>query len=136
MASATIYPEHREILDGLISSSKVASQLGAVATGPFRDQRDAYILAASIGIALGKPAAEADIPKTKTKDAISIRDHVIEAAEGGRELGITAVLLQEMDPSDETEVGLRSQLEQIAEGDLSARIQLASWLYEGRRHDP
>ena len=84
------------MLDGLISSAKVGSQLGAVATGPFKDQRDVYVFAASIGIALGKPANAADMPKTKKKDTIQIRDSVLLGAEGAKELSITAVLLQDL----------------------------------------
>ena len=133
MANVNIYAEHREVLDGLISSAKVGSQLGAVATGPFKDQRDAYVFAASIGIALGKPAAQAEMPKTKKKDAtISIRDSVLFGAEGAKEISITAVLLQELNGGDSTEAALRAQLEQVAEGDLAARfLILDRYAYAG-----
>lgn len=124
MANVNIYPEHREVLDGLISSGKVASQLGATATGPFKEQRDAYVFAASIGIAIGKPAAEAEMPKSKKKDTIGIRDSVLFGAEGARELSLTAVLLQDLGGDDNSEQALRAQLEQIADQDLTSRLAL------------
>lgn len=132
MASVNIYAEHREVLDGLISSAKVGSQLGAVATGPFKDQRDAYVFAASIGIALGKPTPVADMPKSKKKETIAIRDSVLFGAEGAKEVSITAVLLQELDDADSTEAGLRTQLDQIADGDLAARFAILDrYAYSG-----
>jgi hypothetical protein len=124
VANVNIYPEHREVLDGLISSAKVGSQLGAIATGPFRDQRDAYVFAASIGIALGKPADSAEMPKTKKKETIGIRDSVLFGAEGAKELSITAVLLQDLGGGDSTEAGLRKQLDEIADGDFAARFAI------------
>ena len=125
MANVNIYAEHRDVLDGLISSVKVGSPLGAVATGPFKDQRDAYVFAASIGIALGKPADQSDLPRTKKKvDAISIRDSVFLGAEGAKELSITAVLLQELGGEDSTEAGLRKQLDEVADGDYAGRFAI------------
>jgi hypothetical protein len=124
MADVHIHPEHRDVLDGLISSGKVASQLGATATGPFKEQRDAYVFAASIGIALGKPTPESEMPKSKKKETIGIRDSVLFGAEGARELSLTAVLLQDLGTDDKSEQGLRAQLEQIAEPDLSVRLAL------------
>lgn len=124
MANVNIYPEHREVLEGLISSAKVGSQLGAVSTGPFKDQRDAYVFAASIGIALGKPANSAEMPKTKKKDTIQIRDSVLLGAEGAKELSITAVLLQDLGDEDSTEAALRKQLDEVAEGDFGVRFAI------------
>lgn len=138
MANVNIYPEHREVLDGLISSAKVGSQLGAVATGPFREQRDAYVFAASIGIALGKATPEGDLPKTKKKEAISIRDSVLLGADGAKEMSLTAVLLQDLGDADNSEAGLRKQLDEIADGDFTTRFAILdryafagfSWLAE------
>lgn len=132
MASVNIYPEHREVLDGLISSAKVGSQLGATATGPFKDQRDAYIFAAAIGIALGRPTPDNEMPKTKKKDTISIRDSVLLGADGAKEISLTVVLLQDLGDSDHTEVGLRRQLDEVADGDLTIRFALLDrYAYEG-----
>jgi hypothetical protein len=138
MAQVNIYPEHREVLDGLISSAKVASQLGAVATGPFKEQRDAYVFAAAIGIALGKSTPENEMPKTKKKDAISIRDSVLFGADGAKELSLIVILLQDLGDTDSNEAGLRRQLDEIANGDFAARFALLdryayaglSWLGE------
>lgn len=125
MAYVHIYPEHREVLDGLISSAKVGSQLGALATGPFKDQRDAYVFAASIGIALGHATPAAEMPKSKRKEKpIDIRDTVLFGSDGARELSLAAVLLQELDDSDSVETGLRRQLQQVAEDDLVQRLAL------------
>lgn len=124
MAQVNIYPEHREVLDGLISSAKVASQLGATATGPFKEQRDAYVFAAAIGIALGKPTPENEMPKMKKRDTIPIRDSVFFGADGAKELSITAILLQDLGDADSSEAGLRRQLDEIADGDLATRFAL------------
>lgn len=140
MANVNIYPEHREILDGLITSSKVGSQLGSVATGPFKEQRDAYVFAASIGIALGSPAPKDAIPKKKTKETVSIRDSVFFGSEGSTELSYAAVLLQDLGLADDAEGDLRQQLDQIADGDSADRLALLdryaysgfSWLAENR----
>lgn len=132
MAQVNIYPEHREVLDGLISSAKVASQLGAVATGPFKEQRDAYVFAAAIGIALGNPTPENEMPKTKKKDAISIRDSVLFGADGAKELSLIAILLQDLGDADGSEVGLRRQLDEIADGDFAGRfVLLDRYAYAG-----
>lgn len=124
MANVNIYPEHREVLDGLISSSKVGSQLGALATGPFKDQRDAYVFAASIGIAFGKAAVVSEMPKTKKKETIQIRDSVFFGADGAKELSITAVLLQDLGDGDSTEAGLHKQLDEVADGDFGVRLSI------------
>jgi hypothetical protein len=132
MANVYVYPEHRDVLDGLISSGKVGSQLGATATGPFREQRDAYVFAASIGIALGKPTPEEDLPKSRGRDTISIRDSVFFGADGAKELSLTAVLLQGLEDADETELSLRRQLDDIAAGDLTLRFALLDrYAYSG-----
>ncbi len=131
MATVHIYAEHRGVLDSLISSAKVASQLGAAATGPFKDQRDAYVFASSIGLALGRPIEPADMPRSKT-DTIQIRDSVFLGADGARELSITAVLLQELGERDDTEAGLRKQLEEVADGDLAVRFSILDrYAYSG-----
>ena len=124
MANVNIYPEHRDILDGLISSAKVSSQLGATATGPFKDQRDAYIFAAAIGIALGRPTPDIEMPKTKKKDTIAIRDSVLLGADGAKEISLTVILLQDLGDADHSESGLRKQLDEVADGDLTARFNL------------
>lgn len=132
MANVNIYPEHKEILDGLISSAKVGSQLGAIATGPFKEQREAYVFAAAIGIALGKPTLESQLPKAKGRETISIRDSVLLGADGAKELSLTAVLIQDLDNVDETEVGLRRQLDDIADADFSNRFALLDrYAYSG-----
>ena len=124
MANVNVYPEHLEVLDGLITSAKVGSQLGALATGPFKDQRDAYVFAAAIGIALGRPTADGDMPKTKKKGTISIRDSVLFGADGAKELSLAAVLLQDLGEADHAETGLRQQLDDIADGDFTVRFAL------------
>src|SRR4051794_30497191 len=132
MANVNIYPEHRDVLDGLISSGKVGSDVGATATGPFKDQRDAYIFAAAIGIALGRPTPDSDIPKTKKRETISIRDSVLFGADGAKELSLTVILLQELNDDDSTEHGLRAQLDEIAAGDMTNRfVLLDRYAYSG-----
>ena len=123
MAYVYIYPKHRSVLDGLITSSKVSSQLGAIATGPFKDQRDAYVFAASIGLALGTPTPETSMPKSKT-DSISIKDSVFLGAAGATELSLVAPLLRGLSDDDDTENALRMQLKAVADRDDTARFAL------------
>jgi len=141
MANVYIYAEHREILDDLITSNKVASQLGATATGPFKEQRDAYVFAASMGMALGGPTPETSMPRSK-KGAIDIRDNVFWGSKGARELAVTAVLLQSQGDRGTSDAGLRGQLEEIAnESDAGPRLALLdryafagfSWLKERKK---
>ena len=120
MATVKIYEEHRDILDDLISSSKVASAAGATKTGPFKDQRDAYVFAASIAVALDSPTPEKEMPSTKSTP---IRDHVFLGAEGARELAIMVVFASESKGAV-AEDSLRQQLEMITKGDFDDQFAL------------
>jgi len=132
MANVNVYPEHREVLDGLITSAKVGSQVGATATGPFKEQREAFVFAAAIGMALGKPASEGDLPKSKSRETISIRDNVLFGAEGAKEISLAAILIQDLEASEETDAGLRRQLDEIADSDLTRRFALLDrYAYSG-----
>src|SRR5262245_51376408 len=94
MAEVTIFAEHRDILDALITSRKVKSVAGATRSGPFKDQRDAYVFAASIAMALNAPTPSDRMP-TKKKDATPIRDSVFLGAAGARELSLAVGLIAE-----------------------------------------
>lgn len=132
MANVNVYPEHREVLDGLITSAKVGSAIGATATGPFKEQREAYVFAAAIGVALGKPTPESDLPKLKGRETVSIRDSVLFGAEGAKEISLAAILVQDLEASEETDAGLRRQLDEIADGDLTQRFALLDrYAYSG-----
>jgi hypothetical protein len=122
MAVVTIYSEHRDTLDALITSGKVKSAAGATKTGPFRDQRDAYVFAASLALALGGPCAEGAMPKSK-KGVTTIRDSVVFGAAGAEELSCAAVLLSE-GSGDPFEAVIRSQLELISDERLQERLTL------------
>lgn len=122
MANVTIYAEHRDILDALITSGKVSSVAGATKTGPFKDQRDAYVFAASIAVALNAPTPSASMPKGK-KDNTSIRDSVFIGAQGARELAMAVALIVETD-HDAIEESLAYQLDLIAEKQIAERFEL------------
>jgi hypothetical protein len=94
MANVTIFPEHRDILDALISTAKVASVAGATRTGPFPAQRDAYVFAASLALARGKPQDESAMPTSK-KDITIIRDSVFLGAAGARPLAYAVILIDD-----------------------------------------
>ncbi|QDV24632.1 hypothetical protein [Aureliella helgolandensis] len=139
MANVTIYAEHRDMLDALITSGKVASIAGATKTGPFKDQRDAYVFAASIAIALNNPTAVDSMPKT-TKDNTLIKDHTLLAANGGKEIAIT-VAMTTMDIEHLTiDQSLSYQLDLISEERVVERLSLLDrfahagfkWLAERR----
>jgi hypothetical protein len=119
MASVNIYPEHKDILDGLITSGKVRSQVGAAETGPFKDQRDAYVFAAAIGIALG--GAE-PVPKRTSKGGVSIRDSVFLGAVGAPELSHTALLLEGAVAGEADRASLNKVLGQLSDTDWSERF--------------
>ena len=140
MANVTIYAEHRDILDALITSGKVASVAGGTNTGPFKDQRDAYLYAVSIAMALNKPTAVEKMPTSK-KNNTSIRDSVFLGAAGARELAISVALLIEKEDAS-IEQSLSHQLDLISEEHLDERFSLLdrfahagfSWL-DKRRSD-
>lgn len=122
MASVKIYAEHRDILDALITSGKVASVAGATRTGPFREQRDAYVFAASIGLALRSPTSPGRMPKPAKQDT-PIRDSVFIGAPGARDLCMTAALLDERD-EESIEQSLSRQLDLIAETELAEQFEI------------
>jgi hypothetical protein len=140
VANVTIYAEHRDILDALITSGKVASVAGGTNTGPFKDQRDAYLYAVSIAMALNKPTAVEKMPTSK-KNNTSIRDSVFLGAAGARELAISVALLIEKEDAS-IEQSLSHQLDLISEEHLDERFSLLdrfahagfSWL-DKRRSD-
>jgi hypothetical protein len=138
MANVTIYEEHREILDSLITSGKVASVAGATKTGPFKEMRDAYVYAVSIALALNKPTPADKMPTSK-KDHTQIRDSVFLGAGGATEVAIAAVMVMETDHST-IEQSLAHQLDLISEQQLGERLALLdrfahagfSWLAKRR----
>ena len=122
MASVTIYPEHRDLLDELITSAKVKSVAGATKTGPFKEQRDAYVFAASIGLALGEPSLASALPKSR-RGTTTIRDSVFLGADGAEELSCAACLV--IDDSDqEFEEAIVAQLDLISDAQLQERFAL------------
>ena len=123
MASVHIYKEHQDILNGLITSNKVGSTLGATETGPFKENRDAYVFAASIGLALGSPTPVDQMPKSKAK-GLAIRDSVFLGSKGAEELSLTVTLVQELNMDDDAETALKEQLETLTDGDHTARFAI------------
>lgn len=122
MANVTIYAEHRNILDALITSGKVSSVAGATKTGPFKDQRDAYVFAASIAMALNRATSPDSMPSSK-KDNTSIRDSVFVGAAGAQELAIAVAMIVETDhPS--IDQSLSYQLDLISEEQMAERFAL------------
>jgi hypothetical protein len=140
MANVTIYAEHREILDALITSGKVASVAGGTKTGPFKDQRDAFVFAASISAALNNPTSSDDMPPSG-KGTTQIRDSVFLGAAGAKELALAVALNLETD-HDSVEASLAHQLDMISDERLVERFALLdrfahagfSWL-DKRRAD-
>ena len=122
MANVTIYAEHRDILDALISSGKVASVAGGTKTGPFKDQRDAYVFAVAIAMAFNKPTPVEKMPASK-KNNTSIRDSVFLGASGAREMAISVALVVETD-HDSVEQSLAYQLDLISDEQLDKRFAL------------
>lgn len=138
MANVTIYDEHRDILDALITSGKVSSIAGATKTGPFKEMRDAYVYAVSIALALNKPTPLDKMPTSK-KDNTSIRDSVFLGAGGATEVALAVALVVETE-HDTIEQSLAHQLDLISEQQLSERLALLdrfahagfSWLSKRR----
>lgn len=122
MANVSIYEVHREILDALITSRKVASAAGGTETGPFRDQRDAYVFAVSIALALNIPTPLEGMPKSRS-GTTNIRDSVFLGADGAKELAIAVALLTKPDQPS-TRESLALQLELISEDKLEERLAL------------
>ncbi|ONH60711.1 hypothetical protein CcI49_08825 [Frankia sp. CcI49] len=123
MANVHIYPEHQGILNGLVSTHRVASHEGRTETGPFNSYRDAYVFAASLGVALNQPTSESAMPTSK-RGSTDIHDTTFLDADGARELVFTVILLQGLDDHDVAENGLRVQLERIADTDKGESLAL------------
>lgn len=130
MANVTIYSEHRDILDALITTAKAASVAAATRTGPFTAQRDAYVFAASLALANGKPQSESEMPSAK-KEVTTIRDSVFLGAAGAEPLAYAVILLEET--VDETvAVGLSRQLDLLMEDKLQERLAMVDrYAYAG-----
>jgi hypothetical protein len=122
VATVNIYAKHRDILDSLISTGKTSSLAAATRTGPFKDQRDAYVLAASIGLALRNPTPVEKMPKSK-KDITPIRDTVFLGAQGAKEICLTATLIEVRDEEQHAD-SLSRQLNVIGSDDLSVQFEL------------
>lgn len=122
MANVTIYQEHREILDSLITSGKVASPAGATKTGPFKEMREAYVYAASIALALNRPTPVEKMPTSK-KNHQPIPSHVFLGGIGAVEIAIAASLVEEAG-YDTIEQSLAHQLDLISEEQLDERLAL------------
>jgi hypothetical protein len=122
MASVNIYPEHRDIIDALITSGKVASVAAGTKTGPFKDQRDAYVFAASIAMAINSPTPAGKMP-TSRKGVTPIRDSVFLGASGAKDLCLVASLLDER-AEESVEESLVRQLDMIADSNLVGQFEL------------
>ncbi len=122
MANVNIYAEHRDILDALITSGKVASVAAATKTGPFKEQRDAYVFAASIALALNTLTPKEKMP-TSRQGVTTIRDSVFLGAAGAKEVAITVALCDQNKRLD-IEEPLARQLELISDANLQARFVL------------
>ena len=120
MPSVKIYAEHRDILDALITSKKVASVGGATKTGPFSTQIDAYVFAASLAMASNMPTATDNMPKAK--NATPIEEDVVLRAFGARELCFTATLKEEGSDESLTD-SLNRQLRTLADRDFTSLFQ-------------
>lgn len=130
MANVSIYPEHRDILDALITSGKVSSLAGATRTGPFSAQRDAYVFAAALAVARGKPQTDSDMPSAR-KEVTTIRDSVFLGAAGAEELVFAVALID--DGTDEpAEAALSRQLDLLMDDKLQERFAtLDRYAYAG-----
>lgn len=122
MASVKIYAEHRDILDALITSGKVASVAGGTETGPFREQREAYVFAASIALALRNPTPASKMPNSKKEDT-PIRDSVFVGALGAKEACFTASLLEERE-DESLQESLSRKMKLIAETELGEQFEI------------
>ncbi len=79
MAWLKIDTDHQEVLDLLVSSSRVASPSGRALTGPFSEQRQVVTYAAAVGYAAGRTQA---VGQSK----VQIRDTIMLGAPGAAEL--------------------------------------------------
>jgi hypothetical protein len=130
MANVSIYPEHRDILDALITTGKVSSIAGATRTGPFSAQRDAYVFAAALSIARGKPHPDTEMPSAR-KEVTTIRDSVFLGAAGAEPLTFAVVLIDDS-ATDSAEAGLSKQLDLLMDDKLQERLTtLDRYAYAG-----
>lgn len=79
MAWLKVDAAHQEILDLLVTSARVASPSGRALTGPFSEQRQVVLYAATVGYAAGRRQA---VEQSQTQ----IRDSIMLGASGAAEL--------------------------------------------------
>ncbi|WP_141691820.1 hypothetical protein [Nocardia brasiliensis] len=136
-----VYPDHKDILDILVTTGKAKSVAAATKTGPFSDMRDAYVFAASLAIAMNRRTPFDEMPKSR-RDATEIQDRVFLRAEGADEIA-GAVSLTSADADDMTREMLHSQLDLLSEEKKTERLALLDqyahagfdWLKEHARDE-
>ncbi|MEU5222164.1 hypothetical protein AB0G55_05790 [Streptomyces toyocaensis] len=122
MANVNIYPDHRDILDSLVTSGKAKSAAAGTKTGPFKEMRDAYVFAATLAMALNQPTAAEEMPTSK-RGVLPIQDRVFFGADGATEI-TAAVVLTSAAPDQTIDYSLRSQMDLLASENMAEQLAL------------
>lgn len=145
MGQVTIEADNEDILNELVSTSNAKALEAATETGPFLHFRDAYVFAASIGMALNC-ATPAEKMSTSRKNRKEIPDHVFFGAPGAKELAlVVGFVLGGIETETSTKDAMTTQLQLLSDQDDCLNCRLAmldrfadggfAWLREHREDE-
>lgn len=124
MASVRIYPKHAPLVARLVTSANTRSAAGAAATGPFQTLREAYVFAASLGIAAGTATDPSVMEKFKESPGHAISENVFFVADGAEELVTLMAMLPDGTDTEVTDELLTSRVGDLGKEDYTERFEL------------
>jgi hypothetical protein len=132
MASVKIYPSHAPLVARLVTSANTRSAAAAAATGPFQTLREAYIFAASLGIAAGTAIDAGAMEKFKEGPGHAISENVFFVANGAEELVTLMAMLPEGTDTEVTDDLLTGRIGELGNEDYTERFEsLDRYAYAG-----
>ncbi len=123
MASVRIYPKHAPLVARLVTSANTRSAAGAAATGPFQTLREAYVFAASIGIAAGTATDPSVMEKFKEESGHAISERIL-VADGAEELVTLMAMLPGGTDTEVTDELLTNRVGDLGNEDYTERFEL------------
>lgn len=132
MATVKIYPRHAPLVARLITSANTRGNVGAAATGPFRHLREAYVFAASLGIAEGTASEAGTMEKFKENPGHAIVEDIFFKAAGAAEMVTLLAMLPEGSNTELTDDLLAERVGELSNNDFAERFEtLDRYAYRG-----
>ena len=124
MAYVRIYPPHAPLAARLITSANTRSAAGAAATGPFGKLREAYVFAASLGIAAGTASDPSTMGKFKESSGHAIKEDIFLNSPGATELVTLMALLPDGAHTEVTDELLKGRVLELGKTDYIERLEM------------